>query len=82
MSGLQRLIVLNVGEEAWHEHNRRQVHELEHEDGCGQDDDVPSVQKFKIHDWVGLDDASQDGCPKQKESRDEHADDSAGVQPV
>ncbi len=82
MSGLQRPVVLNVAEEAWYEHNRGQVQELEHEDGCGQDDDVPSVQKLEVQDWIGLDDASQDGRPKQKESRDEHPDDSTGVQPV
>ena len=50
------------------------LHELEHEDRCGQDEDVPSVQKLEVHDGIGLDDASQDGRPKQKESRDEHPD--------
>src|SRR6201996_5147110 len=82
MSGLQRPVVLNVAEEPGYKHNRSQVHELKHEDGRGQNDDVPGVQKLEVHLWIGLDHASHDGRPKQKNSRDNHRNDRTGVQPV
>ena len=62
----QRPVVLNVTQEPRHEHNRSQVHELEHKNGQGQNDDVSRVQKAEFQDRVRLYDPSHNAATSRK----------------